>query len=61
MVENCASARVMEKVGMTLEGILRKHVYIKRTVSRYEVVLDSEGGIARNKEVTDEYESTLLW
>ena len=29
MVENRASARVMEKAGMTLEGILRKYVYTK--------------------------------
>lgn len=29
MVENRASARVMEKVGMTLEGVLRKHVYVR--------------------------------
>ena len=29
MVENRASARVMEKVGMTLEGVLRKYVYTK--------------------------------
>ena len=29
MVENCASARVMEKVGMTLEGVLRKYVYVR--------------------------------
>lgn len=29
MVENIASARVMEKVGMTFEGILRKHTYAK--------------------------------
>ena len=29
MVENRASARVMEKAGMTLEGVLRKYVYVK--------------------------------
>ena len=29
MVENVASARVMEKVGMTFEGVLRKHSYAK--------------------------------
>ena len=29
MVENRASARVMEKVGMTCEGVLRKYVYVK--------------------------------
>ncbi len=29
MVENSASARVMEKTGMTLEGVLRQYVYVK--------------------------------
>ena len=29
MVENRASARVMEKVGLSLEGVLRKYVYIR--------------------------------
>ena len=62
MVENRASSRVMEKAGMTLEGVLRKYVYAQRTVSRYEVVLDFEIRIARDKkEIADEYKSTLLW
>ena len=30
MVENVASAHVMEKAGMTFEGILRKYAYAKR-------------------------------
>ena len=29
MLDNIASARVMEKVGMTLEGVLRQHSYAK--------------------------------
>ena len=29
MVENRASGRVMEKVGMTLEGVLRSYVYVR--------------------------------
>jgi ribosomal-protein-alanine N-acetyltransferase len=28
-VNNIASARVMEKVGMQLEGILRQHLFVK--------------------------------
>ena len=50
MVENHASARVMEKVGMTLEGVLRKYVHVKGqfhdmklySILRDEVVQDSQ-------------------
>jgi [ribosomal protein S5]-alanine N-acetyltransferase len=31
-VENTASARVMQKVGMTFEGILRKAMFVKGSI-----------------------------
>ena len=31
LVPNVASARVMEKIGMNYEGVLRQHVYVKGT------------------------------
>jgi ribosomal-protein-alanine N-acetyltransferase len=31
LVPNIASARVMEKIGMNYEGILRQHIYVKGT------------------------------
>ena len=43
MVENRASARVMEKVGMTLEGVLRRYVYVRgrfRDMKLYSILRD---------------------
>lgn len=45
-VENIASARVMEKCGMTCEGVLRQYAYLKgkfRDMKSY-AILRAEGG-----------------
>ena len=50
MVENRASARVMEKVGMTLEGVLRKYVYVRgqfRDMKLYSILRSKSQQIKR--------------
>ena len=50
MVENRASARVMEKVGMTLEGVMRKYVYVRgqfRDMKLYSILREESQQIKR--------------